>query len=170
MIRKISKFQDYRTFLGFDLSTISPIFPLVAMIAIHYSLNFPMPKVKDFKGFCKGWVSSVNSLWDHNMFYKFWFFKILFLVKENSLKRKRCSNQSPSKKRSRTQSVSRNKRWFKVAFIVTRLNRTTTPEPKIKRYITADDISKAREYPSYQIIYRNTITYFTNHSNSSKAV
>jgi len=73
-------------------------------------------------------------------------------VKENSLKRKRCSNQSPSKKRSRTQSVSlRNKRWFRVAFIVTRLTRTTTPEPKIKRYITADDLFEAREYPSYQI-------------------
>jgi len=65
-------------------------------------------------------------------------------VKENSLKRKRNSNQSPSKKRSRTQSVSfnhrRKKRWFKVAFTVTRLTRTTTPEPKIKRYITADDL------------------------------
>lgn len=79
-------------------------------------------------------------------------------MKENSLKRKRNSNQSPSKKRSRTQSVSfRKKRWFKVAFTVTRLTRTTTPEPKIKRYITADDLIEAREYPSYQI----TLSFIT---------
>ena len=49
------------------------------------------------------------------------------------------------------QTSFRKKRWFKVAFTVTRLTRTTTPEPKIKRYFTADDIFEAREYPSYQI-------------------
>ena len=140
MIPKIWKFRDFQTYQAFVQSTI---FLLTVMIAIRYSPNFPMAKVK---------------------YQLLWFLsKNIFLVKENSLKRKRCSNQSPSKKRSRTQSVSlRNKRWFRVAFIVTRLTRTTTPEPKIKRYITADDLFEARDNPSYQI----TLSFISQNINS----